>query len=89
MRKFVKVVAIIVTVFAVIGFIVLCVQLGNRRITWETFLIETIGGTINILLLWALYVALDKIETLEKKVNNLENKLHKKGIIEKDKEVHS
>ena len=86
MRKAVKVIAIIATVGTIVYFIIACMQLANRDINWSTFLTTIISLVLNLILLWALHNALDRIEILEKEVFKINDKQRKIDLSKKVEE---
>lgn len=79
MKKYNNIVAtisVIFTVIYIIAVIVFIILAALRLIDWVALVVFIISGAIELILLWALNNALERIEVLE-------NVLNKKGIVEK------
>lgn len=87
MKKAVKIIAIVYSIIATIGIIVCGILLFKGKVLES--LLSIVSLVINIILLWAIYVALDRIEILEQKVfavNDRQQELKSKAIMEDDQQ---
>lgn len=71
MRKAVKVIAILATLVSIVYFLILCIQLFKHNINWEVLISTIISKVLNLILLWALNNALERIEWLEEDTRKL------------------
>lgn len=76
-NKLVKIIAVIFTVLYIIGILLLIVLASLRKIDLFSLFISLLSGAIQIILLWALNSALERIEALE-------NILMRKGVVKSD-----
>ena len=58
-------IALVYSILCAIGFILCLVLLILKKLDWITFLIYIVSSAVQLILLWSLENALDRIETLE------------------------
>ena len=88
MKKAVKIIAIIASIGLIVNFIILCVGLSHKEITWGIFLTSLLSNIIIVILVWALHYALNRIEILAQKVNLTQRDvdLHNRGYSQENPE---